>query len=66
MIYAKQICPLCVVPGPRLFIPVAVIQVSMVMECHVMIINMSGHRVCTTVMGKWCAVILGHHIAVVV
>ena len=66
MIYAKQICSLCVVLGPRLFIPVAVIQISMVIECHVMIIKMSGHRVCTNVIRKRCAVILGHHIAVVV
>lgn len=57
MIYTKQICPLCVVPGPRLFIAIAVIQVSIMKLCQV-VIKMSAHSVPTTVNGKRCAVIL--------
>ena len=60
MTYAKQICPLCVVPGPRLFITIPLIQVSMVKGGHDVVIKMSAHGLPTTVDGKRCAVILGN------
>ena len=47
----------------RAHTPVAVIQVSMVMECHV-VIQMSVHKVYMTVIPKQCALIVGDHISV--
>ena len=50
---------------PKALTPVAVVQVSMVMGCHV-VISMSAQRMSTTVIGMLIARIHGDHIAALV